>query len=100
MLDYKLAGIPMEQNQKLNEKGKLIYLSHTHLDIAYVNPSERHLETVIRILCYLKSALGRGIMFSKNNHLDVEGYTDANWVGSVFDRKYTSIYFTFVGVTL
>ena len=35
-------------------------------------------------------------MFSKNNHLSVEGYTDANWARNVIDRKSTSRYFTFV----
>lgn len=39
-------------------------------------------------------------MFSKNNHLSVEGYTDADWAGNVLDRKSTSGYFTFVGGNL
>lgn len=39
-------------------------------------------------------------MFSKNDHLRVEGYTDADWAGSVSDRKSTSGYFTFVGGNL
>lgn len=39
-------------------------------------------------------------MFSKNNHLNIEGYTDANWVVNVLDRKSTSGYFTFVGGNL
>ena len=89
--------------------GKLIYLSHTRPDIAYVvsvvsqfmhNPSEEHMNAVIRILHYLKSSPGKGLMFSKNNHLNVEGYTDADWAGSILDRKSTSGYFTFVGGNL
>ena len=52
--------------------GKLIYLSHTRLDIAYAvsvvsqfmhNPSEDHMGVVIRILRYLQSSLGKGLMF-------------------------------------
>lgn len=39
-------------------------------------------------------------MFSKNGHLQVEGYIDVDWVGSVSDRKSTSGYFTFVGGNL
>ena len=89
--------------------GKLIYLSHTRPDIAYVvsvvsqfmhNPSEEHMNAVIRILHYLKSSPGKGLMFSKNNHLDVEGYTYADWAGSILDRKSMSGYFTFVGGNL
>lgn len=88
--------------------GKLIYLSHTRLDIAYAvsivskfmhNRSEEHMSMVIRILRYLKSSPGRGLMFSKNNHLSVDG-TYADWAGTMFDRKSTSEYFTFVGGNL
>ena len=88
--------------------GKLIYLSHTKLDIAYVvslvsqfmhNSSKDHMNVVIRILRYLKSCTGRGLIFRKHNHLSVEGYSDADWVRSS-DRKSTSGYFTFVGGNL
>ena len=88
--------------------GKLIYLSHTRPDIAYVvslvsqyihNPSKDHINVVLRVLCYLKSTPGRGLMFRKHNHLHIEGYTDAKWVGGS-DRKSTSVYFTFVGGNL
>ncbi|MCI21565.1 gag-pol polyprotein [Trifolium medium] len=114
----------MVQNHKLTEHpdqvptdkvkyqklvGKLIYLSHTRPDIAYAvsvvsqfmhNPSDEHMDAVNRILRYLKSSPGKGLMFSKNNHLNVEGYTDADWAGNVLDRKSTSGYFTFVGGNL
>ncbi|CAL8152964.1 unnamed protein product [Prunus armeniaca] len=73
MLDCKPIDTPSEQNHKLGlyhdhvptdkERyqrlvGKLIYLSHTHPDIAYA-----------------------GLMFCKYGHIDVEGYTDADWAG-------------------
>jgi hypothetical protein len=35
-------------------------------------------------------------MFPKNNHVQVEGYTDADWAGDITNRKSTSDYFTFV----
>ena len=38
-------------------------------------------------------------MFRKNGHLNMEGYSDADWAGSS-DRKSTSGYFTFVGGNL
>ena len=88
--------------------GKLIYLSHTRPDIAYAvslvshfmhNPSKDHMNVVIRILHYLKSSLGRGLMFSKHNHLNVEGYINADWAGSS-NKKSTFRYFTFVGGNL
>ncbi|CAL8996542.1 unnamed protein product [Prunus brigantina] len=124
MLDCKPIDTPSEQNHKLGlypdqvptdkERyqrlvGKLIYLSHTRPDIAYAvsvvsqfmhSPSEDHMGAVMRILRYLKVTPGKGLMFCKYGHTDVEGYTDADWAGSVTDRRSTSGYFTFVGVTM
>jgi hypothetical protein len=125
MLECRPADTPIVQNHRLGEYpdqvpadkgryqrlvGKLIYLSHTRLDIAYAvsvvsqfmhNPSKSHMEAVTRILQYLKSSPGKGLMFSKNdNQLKVDGYTDADWAGNITDRKSTSGYFTFVGGNL
>nr|CAD1840715.1 unnamed protein product [Ananas comosus var. bracteatus] len=57
-------------------------------------------ETVERILRYLKSTPGKGILFSNHGHLKVEGYTDADWAGSADNRRSTSGYLTFVGGNL
>lgn len=124
LLDCKPADTPIAQNHKLAEcsnhvpankeryqqlVGKLIYLAHTRPDIAYAvsvvsqfmhRPNKDHMDAVIRIMRYLKSSPGKGIMFSKNNHLRIDGYTDADWAGNVSDRKSTSGYFTFVGGNL
>ena len=123
-LECKLADTPIIQNHKLGEYldqvpadkqkyqrlvGKLIYLSHTHLDIAYAVsvvrqfmhcPSKDRMDAVMRILRYLKSSPGKGLMFSKNDHLNVDGYIDADWARNITDRKSTSGYFTFVGGNL
>ena len=89
--------------------GRLIYLSHTRLDFAYAvsvvsqfmhSLSEDHMNAVFQILRYLKSACEKGLMFSKHGHLNVDGYSDADWAGSVTNRKSTSGYFTFVGSNL
>ena len=58
------------------------------------------MDAVIRILRYIKSSLGKGLMFSKNNHLDIEGYTDADWAENISDKKSTSGSFTFIGGNL
>ncbi|CAL9022112.1 unnamed protein product, partial [Prunus brigantina] len=124
MLDCKPADTPIIQNHHLGEYpdqvptnkeryqrlvGRLIYLSHTRPDIAYAvsvvsqfmhSPSEDHMNSVLRILRYLKSAPGKGLMFSKHGHLNIDGYSDADWAGNVTDRKSTSGYFTFVGGNL
>uniref|UniRef100_A0A2N9G457 Reverse transcriptase Ty1/copia-type domain-containing protein n=1 Tax=Fagus sylvatica TaxID=28930 RepID=A0A2N9G457_FAGSY len=124
MLACKPIDTPIEQNHRLGEDvddtpvdreryqklvGKLIYLSHTRPDIAFAvsvvsqfmhAPCEKHMEAVYRILRYLKSAPGKGLMLYKNGHLEVEGYTDADWAGSITDRRSTSGYCTFVGGNL
>ncbi|CAL2271769.1 unnamed protein product [Prunus armeniaca] len=61
------------------------------------SPSEDHMNAVLRILRYLKFAPGKRLMFSKHGHLNIDGYSDADWAGNVTDRKSTSGYFTFVG---
>lgn len=53
--------------------------------------------TVIPILRYLKSSTEKGLLFSKNDHLKVDGYTNADWAGNISNRKSTSGYFMFVG---
>ncbi|WJZ84626.1 hypothetical protein VitviT2T_004223 [Vitis vinifera] len=58
-------------------------------------------DLVMRILRYLKNALGKGILFAKNvDHQSIEVYIDADWVNTVDDRRSTSSYFTFVGGNL
>ena len=64
------------------------------------NPSKEHMEAVVRILQYLKGSPGKGLMLRKHDHLRIEGYTDADWAGSVTDKKLTSGYLTFVGGNL
>ena len=86
-----------------------MYLGHTRPNLAYAlnvfnqfmhSPKEEHMNVVIRILRYLKSSLGKGIMFTKGNNLDIRGYTDAGQAGSIDDRCSTSGYFTFIGGNL
>ncbi|XP_038897912.1 uncharacterized mitochondrial protein AtMg00810-like [Benincasa hispida] len=120
MTGCKPVDIPMEVNTKLSDLSssapvnkeryrrlvrKLIYLSHTRLDIAYAvnvvsqfmqSPYEEHMKAVERILRYLNASLGRGLMFRKSDRRCIEAYTDANWAGSMVDRKSTSSYCTFV----
>jgi len=58
------------------------------------------MDVVERILRYLNSTHGKGIVFSNHGNLKVKGYTDADWTGSKDDRRSTSGYFTFVGGNL
>uniref|UniRef100_A0A2N9EUP8 Integrase catalytic domain-containing protein n=1 Tax=Fagus sylvatica TaxID=28930 RepID=A0A2N9EUP8_FAGSY len=123
-LGSKPVATPMESNLKLMPDegdfiddpdtyrrlvGKLIYLTITRPDISYAvsvvsqfmtNPRVPHMNAVIRILKYLKNAPGRGLFYRSSGHLRIEGYTDADWVGSPSDRKSTTGYCTFIGGNL
>jgi len=45
---------------------------------------------VRRILRYIKHTLQCGIFYEAKSQLQVHGYTDADWVGNVLDRRSTS----------
>nr|XP_016476212.1 PREDICTED: uncharacterized mitochondrial protein AtMg00810-like [Nicotiana tabacum] len=46
------------------------------------------------------SAPGKGLLFSKHDHLQIEAFTDADWAGSLDERRSTSGYCTLVGGNL
>ncbi|CAL2255456.1 unnamed protein product [Prunus armeniaca] len=86
-----------------------IEVARSQQDIAYAvsvvsqfmhSPSEDHMNAFLQILRYLKSVPGKGLMFSKHGHLNIDGYSDADWAGNVTNRKSTLGYFTFVGGNL
>nr|CAN70101.1 hypothetical protein VITISV_041740 [Vitis vinifera] len=54
------------------------------------------MEVVYRILRYLKVTPGKGLIFEKNQRRDIEAFSDADWAGSVQDRRSTSGYYTYV----
>jgi hypothetical protein len=64
------------------------------------DPRSGHLDVVYRILRYLKSSPGKGLIFKSNGHLKVEGYCDADWASCLDDRRSTSGYCVFVGGNL
>jgi len=53
-------------------------------------PRKPHLDAVRRILRYIRHTLQRGIFYEAKSQLQVHGYTDADWVGNVSDRRSTS----------
>ena len=61
-------------------------------------PRESHLEVVLHILIYLKSAPRNRLFVMRNNHL--QRHTNSDYGGSVIDRRSTSGDCTFVGGNL
>ena len=89
--------------------GKLNYLTVTRPDIAYSfsvvsqylsAPMVDHWATIEQILCYLKGASGRGILYSNHGHNRIECLSNADWARSKEDRRSSSGYCVFVGGNL
>ena len=124
MLGCKPAASPMEANFDWWDKsttrledaglycrlvGKLIYLTVTRPDIAYVvsvlsqfmqAPRAVHLDGVYRVLAYIKRALDKGLLYRRHGHLHVEAYFDAGYAGDKADHKSRGGYATYVGGNL
>ena len=89
--------------------GKLNYLIVTRPDIAYSvsvlsqylsSPTISHWAAIEHILCCLKEAPGRGILYKKHKHTRIECFSDADWAGSKEDWRSISGYCVFVGGNL
>ncbi|RVW34232.1 Retrovirus-related Pol polyprotein from transposon RE2 [Vitis vinifera] len=93
MLDCKPVDTPMDPNVKL-VPGQGEPLG----DPGDIDGS--HWDVVIRILRYIKSSPGQGVLYENRGHTQVVGYTDADWTGSPTDRRSTSGYCVFIGGNL
>jgi hypothetical protein len=114
MTGYKPISIPLEQNVKLSADegdimedttmyrrimGSLIYMTITRPYLSYgvsvvsqfmQAPRKPHLDAVRCILRYIKHILQCGIFYETKSQLQVHGYTNADRVGNVSNRRSTS----------
>ena len=74
--------------------GKLIYLTVTRPNISYAigllsqfihKPREVHWQCALHVLAYIKNTPGRGLIYEKHSHLDVEAYS--GYTGDMGDRN-------------
>jgi len=88
--------------------GALQYLTFTRPDICYaVNkvcqfmhaPTDDHWAPVKRILRYLQATATYGLHITRDSLLTLHGFTDADWAGSIDDRKSTGGYLVYLGST-
>ncbi|XP_019054137.1 PREDICTED: uncharacterized protein LOC109115027 [Nelumbo nucifera] len=121
MLECKPISTPIEPNTKMcAHEGRdledvtmyrqlvdsLIYLNLTRPDISYVvdvtsrymqNPKKPHLEAVRRILRYVKSTPGYGVLYEKGGDCKLAGYYDADYAGDHETRRSTTGYVFMLG---
>ena len=79
--------------------GKLQNVVHTRRDIALVvgivarflaKPRENHMMVIKRIMRYLKGTEDYGLWYKLGGNLDLKVFTDANWAGSLDEKKSSS----------
>ena len=79
--------------------GSLLYLTASRPDIAFsvgvcaryqAAPKQSHLTAAKRIIRYINGTPYYGLWYSKDSNAYLVGYLDADWDGSVDDRKSTS----------
>ena len=116
MKNCKPVTTPFDYNDRKNDQesskfdvkvykqavGSLIYLSvRTRPDISFSvnraaqnaeNPTENDWSRVKRIFRYLKGTKNTGILFTKTDGFQCEGFVDSDWAGDAVSRKSTSGY--------
>ena len=114
MADCKPISVPLDQNGKVSTDagcvledptmykkmvGSLIYITISRPDLSYAVglvsqymqvPRKPHLDCVRHILRYLRATVDYALFYAADVPLHVYGYTDADWAGSVSDRRSTS----------
>ena len=93
-----LLGKSVDSSLYRSMIGSLLYLIASRLDISYnvgvcaryqVNPKESHMIALKRIIKYVKTTVDFRVWYSKDTNDVLVGYSDADWVGNVDDRKST-----------
>ena len=78
--------------------GSLLYLTTSRPDIMFAtclcahfqsNPRESHLNTIKRIFKYFSGTLHLGLWYPRSSSLDLISYFNADFAGSLLDKKST-----------
>jgi hypothetical protein len=105
-------GTPLGQHDSTQYRsvvGALQYLTLTKPNISFAvnkvcqflhTPTMVHWAAVKRILRYLKSCTRIGLKIGRCHSLLITGFSDANWIGSLDDRRTTRGYAIFLGTNL
>ena len=111
-----MQKLDMDENgKKVDERlyrgmiGSLLYLTASRPDIMFSVclcarfqscPKESHLGLVKRIIRYVKGTLDLGLWYPNDAQFDLVGFCDADFAGSLTDRKSTSGTCQLLGMSL
>jgi hypothetical protein len=111
MLECKSMNTPMESKLKLLVDtsadlidatlyrqiiGSLMYLTNTRPDICFavntlsqflLEPRRVYLVAAKHVMRYLKGTMDYGLSYDGDHDFTLSGYIDADWAGSVADKK-------------
>jgi hypothetical protein len=73
----------------MNTKPDICFSMNT-LSQFLVEPRHVHLVAAKHVMRYLKGTIDCGLSYDGDHDFTLSGYTDADWAGSVSDRKITS----------
>ncbi|GJY62332.1 ribonuclease H-like domain-containing protein [Tanacetum coccineum] len=74
---------------KIKDLGELKYF----LGIEYIQaPLQSHMDIALRVLRYLKGALGSGVNYEKSEHMSLKVYVDSDWAKCPVTRRSVSGY--------
>ena len=114
MVDCKPISMPLDQNLKLRADegqvledvtmyrkivGSLIYLTISRPDLSYIVglesqfmqlPRKPHLDAMRCTLHYVSATLDYALFYEAGTELQLFGYTDADWAGSITDKRSTN----------
>jgi hypothetical protein len=114
----------MEQNSRLSKDegdclvdpstyrrfiGRLLYLTITRPDISYPvqvlsqfmdKPSKSQLTAAQKVLRYIKSASGQGLLLSASSNLELIAYCDSDWASCLDTRRSVTGYCVLLGKSL
>ncbi|XP_071704112.1 uncharacterized mitochondrial protein AtMg00810-like [Rutidosis leptorrhynchoides] len=115
------STFPIEKNHKLDQcedapkvdatcyrrlVGRLLYLQSTRPDVTYsvnvlsqfvADPRQPHMDAVYRVLRYLKTTVGQGVLLPRAGGFNLSAYCDSDWLGCPYTRRSRTGYILLLG---
>lgn len=101
ILVSETGTLPVDSTHYSQLVGKLIFLTITRPDITYAvnrvasfmsKPQQKHLDSALHILRYLKQTFDLGLLYHYETPLVLSGHTDADWGSCPDTRKSIGAY--------